>query len=158
MSPPPPVAPCHIYSCRARWRRHGRGVIASGHKQAFYSKHKPAADSFTHGPASCVCLPRTGRRRLCLSRAFHGFLACKNAHAVARSLTDQLANRAKLSYRPQPSRREVEDGRKAGAQAQIAGWSGTRRLPVAVTRIRKCYTGEPHRAHVRLSPLVCVFC
>lgn len=35
---PPPVAPCHRYSCRARWRRHGRGVITSGHKQAIYSE------------------------------------------------------------------------------------------------------------------------
>ena len=77
-----------------------------------------------------------------LFHAFQRFFFFQNVHVVARSLTDQLANREQLlaSYLSQPSRREVENGRKAGAKAQIAGWSRTRRLSVAITSIRKCYT------------------
>lgn len=45
----------------------------------------------------------------------------------------------------------MENGRKAGAKAQIAGWSRACRLSVAVTSIRKCYT-------VNLTGYRCRFC
>ena len=112
VSPVLPVASCHIYSCRARWRRYGRCVIASGHKQAFYSKHKTDADTFTHLVVLCVYSPSSERRLIFYSVRFNVFFL-QNVHVVARSLTEQLANRAQslasvsVSYLSQPSRREV---------------------------------------------------
>lgn len=82
----------------ARWRRYGRGVIASGHKKEFYSKYRAESDTFLHLTVLCVCLPRNERRRFFYITRFNVFFS-QNVHVVARSLTDQLANREQLLAR-----------------------------------------------------------
>lgn len=135
------MASCHIYSCRARWRQFRVDVITSKHIKAFYSNYNWQSDTCTHVFAPCVNWSRDKRRSLIYFGRLGGFF-----FPTKCSRFEPLASRAASSRPSAPSRRRpLENGGKAGAQAQIAGRSRTCWLSLAITSICKCSTSTLSR-------------
>lgn len=133
------MASCHIYSCRARWRRFRADVITSEHKKAFYPNYNWQSDTRAHVFASCVNRCCKKRRSVVYSRRLGGYFSWLNVQVRSGSLT---ATAAAISQQQQ-QRAAVHcsshhDRGQAGAQAQITGRGRACWLPLAITSICKC--------------------